>query len=257
MRYFIEIAYKGTKYHGWQVQANAYTVQEAFNRALGTLLKEDVETLGSGRTDTGVHASQQFVHVDTNKHLQTHPHLYQLNALLPADIVAKNIFPVAANAHARFDALSRSYEYRISPEKNPFLKDMCYLYTKPLDVAAMNEAAALLLTYEDFTCFSRVKTDVNHFLCTIHEACWKNSGDLLIFYIRANRFLRGMVRAIVGTLLEVGLHKLTLDGFEQVLMSKDRKAAGRSVPPDGLFLTNVQYDEQLLKGSEEMLGNSL
>ncbi|QHT70071.1 tRNA pseudouridine(38-40) synthase TruA [Rhodocytophaga rosea] len=251
MRYFIEIAYKGTKYHGWQIQANAYTVQEAFNRALSTLLKEDAATIGSGRTDTGVHASQQYIHVDTSKPLQTHPHLYQLNALLPADIVAKNIIPVAAKAHARFDAISRSYEYRISLQKNPFLKDMSYLYTKPLDVAAMNEAAGILLRYEDFTCFSRVKTDVNHFLCTIHEACWKNSGDLLIFYIRANRFLRGMVRAIVGTLMEVGLHRLSLEGFEQVLLSKNRSAAGRSVPPDGLFLTSVVYDERIFERNDK------
>jgi tRNA pseudouridine38-40 synthase len=178
-----------------------------------------------------------------------------LNALLPADIVVKNIIPVAENAHARFDALSRSYEYRISLQKDPFLKDMSYLYTKPLDVTAMNEAATLLLTYDDFTCFSRVKTDATHFLCTIHEACWKNSGDLLIFYIRANRFLRGMVRAIVGTLMEVGLHRLSLEGFEQVLLSKDRRSAGRSVPPDGLFLTNVRYDEQLFKGDEQNQGN--
>jgi tRNA pseudouridine38-40 synthase len=247
VRYFIEIAYKGTKYHGWQIQANAYTVQEAFNRALSTLVKEEVDTIGSGRTDTGVHASQQFVHVDTSKILQIHPHLYQLNALLPADIVAKNIFPVAEKAHARFDALSRSYEYRISLQKNPFLKDMSYLYTKPLDVVAMNEAAALLCKHEDFTSFSRVKTDVNHFLCTIEEAYWKNTGEQLIFYIRANRFLRGMVRAIVGTLLDVGLHKLTIDGFEQIIISKDRRLAGRSVPPDGLFLTSVVYDERILK----------
>jgi tRNA pseudouridine38-40 synthase len=247
VRYFIELAYKGTHYHGWQIQANAHTVQAAFNRALSTLLKEQTDTIGSGRTDTGVHALQQFVHLDTHKPLHNHPHVYQLNALLPDDIVVKQILPVAGTAHARFDALSRRYEYRISLQKNPFLKDMSYLFTKPLDVTAMNEAALLLLQYEDFTSFSRVKTDVNHFLCKIYEACWKNSGDLLIFYIRANRFLRGMVRAIVGTLLEVGLHKLTIHGFEQVIIGKDRRLAGRTVPPDGLFLTQVQYHENIFK----------
>lgn len=247
VRYFIELAYKGTKYHGWQIQANAHTVQAALHKALSTLLKEEVDTIGSGRTDTGVHALQQFVHLDTNKPLHPHPHIYQLNALLPADIVVKNIFPVARETHARFDAISRSYEYRISPHKNPFLTDMCYLYTKPLDLEAMNEAAALLLTHQDFTSFSLVKTEVNHFICYIYEAYWQKSGDLTVFYIRANRFLRGMVRAIVGTLLEVGLHRLTIEGFEQIIQHKDRRVAGRAVPPEGLFLTHVQYEPYITR----------
>lgn len=245
MRYFIELAYRGTKYHGWQIQANAYAVQAAFNQAVSTLLKSNVETIGSSRTDTGVHALQQFVHLDTDKLLKSHPHVYQLNALLPPDIVIKNIFPVTDNAHSRFDAVSRNYEYRISTKKNPFLTDLCYLYTKPLDMAAMNEASKLLLTHQDFTSFSRVKTDVNHFLCTIYEAYWKISGDLIIFHIRANRFLRGMVRAIVGTLMEVGLHRLTINEFEQIIINKDRKLAGRAVPPQGLFLTHVKYDDTI------------
>ena len=249
MRYFIELAYRGTNYHGWQIQANAHTVQAAFNQALNTLLKENIETIGSGRTDTGVHALQQFVHLNTDKLLQENPHIYQLNALLPPDIVVKKIFQVSETAHSRFDALSRSYEYRISTKKNPFLTDLCYLYTKPLDMAAMNKASELLLAHQDFTSFSRVKTDVNHFLCTIYEACWKTSGELIIFYIRANRFLRGMVRAIVGTLMEVGLAKMTIDEFEQIILKRDRKLAGRAVPPQGLFLTHVQYEDTIFSST--------
>ncbi len=243
MRYFIELAYRGTHYHGWQIQANAHTVQETLNKALQTLLKEEVSTIGSGRTDTGVHAAQQFVHVDTQKPLQAQPHIYQLNALLPPDIVIKQIWQVSDKAHARFDAVSRTYEYRISTEKNPFLADLCYLYTKPLDIWDMNKAAALLLQYTDFESFSKVKTDVNHFHCQIVEAKWQSQGDLFIFNITANRFLRGMVRAIVGTLLEVGIGKLTIAQFEDVINAKDRKNAGRSVPPAGLFLTKVQYKD--------------
>jgi tRNA pseudouridine38-40 synthase len=247
LRYFIELAYRGTNYHGWQIQANALSVQEAFNKALSTLLKEDVMTIGSGRTDTGVHALQQFVHFDTEKQVFPHPHIYQLNALLPSDIVVKEIYQVSAHAHARFDAVARSYEYRISTCKNPFLPDMYYLYTKPLDINQMNEAALLLLQYTDFECFSLVKTDVNHFNCQIYMARWEVSNELLIFYIQANRFLRGMVRAIVGTLTEVGLGKLSIAGFEKIIQSKDRKKAGRAMPPGGLFLTQVQYKEAIEK----------
>ena len=171
MRYFIELAYRGTRYHGWQIQANALSVQETFNKALSTLLKEEVTTIGSGRTDTGVHALQQYVHFDTEKQLLPHPHIYQLNALLPPDIVVKQIHQVSAKAHARFDAVSRSYEYRISTTKNPFLPDMYYLYTKPLDINNMNTAASILLKHTDFESFSLVKTDVNHFLLNHAKLC--------------------------------------------------------------------------------------
>lgn len=243
LRYFIELAYRGTKYHGWQIQANAISVQETFNKVLGTLLKEEVSTIGSGRTDTGVHAMQQFVHFDTEKVLLPHPHIYQLNALLPPDIVVKQIYQVSAKAHARFDAVARSYEYRISTSKNPFLPDMSYLYTKPLDIATMNEAALILVKYTDFESFSLVKTEVNHFNCQIYKAFWEVSGDLLLFHIQANRFLRGMVRAIVGTLIDVGMGKRSTAEFENIIQSKDRRKAGRAVPPQGLFLTRVQYKD--------------
>ncbi len=241
MRYFIELAYRGTRYHGWQIQANALSVQEAFNKSLSTLLKEEVTTIGSGRTDTGVHALQQYVHFDTEKVLLPHPHIYQLNALLPPDIVVKQIFNVSDKAHARFDAVARSYEYRISTCKDPFLTDMSYLYTKLLDISQMNEAASILLQHTDFESFSLVKTDVSHFKCQIYKAQWEVSGERVIFFIQANRFLRGMVRAIVGTLMDVGLRKLSIQEFEEIIQSKDRRKAGRAVPPQGLFLTQVQY----------------
>ncbi len=245
-RYFLEVAYNGTNYHGWQMQANAHTVQAELNRALETLLRQPVETLGSGRTDTGVHATQQFVHLDCESDLTAGSFLHSLNALLPPDVVANSIFAVSQTAHARFDAISRSYEYRICHEKNPFLPKMCYRYRVHPDVIAMNAAARLLLQYEDFECFSKVKTDVNTFHCTITRAEWVYEGRLLVFHISANRFLRGMVRAIVGTLLEVGEGKMTVAQFEQIILSKDRKKAGRAVPPEGLFLTRVEYPAEVL-----------
>ncbi|MCU0354463.1 MAG: tRNA pseudouridine(38-40) synthase TruA [Cytophagales bacterium] len=247
MRYFLELAYNGTRYHGWQVQANAHTVQAELNRALETLLRHPADTLGSGRTDTGVHAEQQFVHFDTEVELKPVPFLHSLNALLPPDISAGGLWPVAADAHARYDAFSRSYQYRICHEKNPFLQKMCYRYSVRPDVARMNKAAVALLRHTDFECFSKVKTDVNHFRCTVTEAFWQYEGTLLVFRITANRFLRGMVRAVVGTLLEVGEGRLDAAGFEEIVLAKDRTRAGRAVPPEGLFLTKVEYPTDVLK----------
>ncbi len=223
------------------MQANAHSVQAELNQALQRLLRHPVETIGSGRTDTGVHAQQQFVHLDTHFPLSDDAHLYTLNALLPPDIVIKKIIPVPEQAHARFDAIARSYEYRISRTKDPFREGLCYFYRRQPDVGAMNQAAGLLLKYTDFESFSRVHTEVNHFNCTITEAYWKEEADLLIFHISANRFLRGMVRAIVGTVLAVGEGKLTVARFEEIIRHKDRKKAGHAVPPQGLFLTRVQY----------------
>jgi tRNA pseudouridine38-40 synthase len=237
----MEIAYRGTNYHGWQIQENAHTVQAAINQALTTILRHPIETIGSGRTDTGVHATQQFLHLDTPLTLTNQQHLHRLNALLPADIVIRDIFPVADMAHARFDANLRSYEYRICLYKNPFLENQCYYFYKPLHTSVMNEAANKLLFYTDFQSFSRVKTDVNHFNCQVTEAIWKQENDLLVFHISANRFLRGMVRAIVGTLIEVGLGRISVDEFEEIILSKDRRRAGMAVAPEGLFLTSVQY----------------
>jgi tRNA pseudouridine38-40 synthase len=247
MRYFLELAYRGTAYHGWQIQANAHTVQAELQQAMQTVLRQPVETVGSGRTDTGVHALQQFVHFDLTEPLDRLPNLVmRMNALLPEDITVKAIYPVAPDAHARFDADFRRYEYRISPVKNPFLTDISYHFYRPLQVDRMNEAAALLLHHEDFECFSRVHTEVNHFRCRITEARWEprldaSQTELLVFHIQADRFLRGMVRAIVGTLLQVGLGKCDIADVESIILSKDRKKAGQAVPPQGLFLTQVGY----------------
>lgn len=240
-RYFLDIAYNGTRYHGWQLQANAHSVQAELNQALATLLRQPVETLGSGRTDAGVHATQQMVHLDMETDIAPDRFLHSLNALLPPDITANSIFAVAQTAHARFDAVSRSYEYRICHRKNPFLQHLCYRYGVRPDVGRMNEVAQLLLLHHDFECFSRVHTDVKNFRCMITRAFWRHEGDLLVFHISANRFLRGMVRAVVGTLLEVGEGRMDTAGFGAVLQSCDRRRAGRAVPPEGLFLTRVEY----------------
>ena len=242
MRYFIELSYKGTHYHGWQIQENAESVQAVLNRVLETLLRQPVETLGSGRTDTGVHATQQFAHFDLPDPVPDLLQLtYKLNALLPPDIAIKRVFPVADAVHARFDARSRSYEYRITTQKSPFLKDLAYFFPHPLALDKMNEAAAILIGTQDFASFSKVHTDVNNFICTVTEARWEAQGSLLVFHISANRFLRGMVRAIVGTLLEVGQAKLQVPDFEEIIKQKNRQAARRNAPPEGLFLTQIRY----------------
>jgi tRNA pseudouridine38-40 synthase len=241
VRYFIKLAYRGTRYHGWQVQPNAPSVQGELDRALQTILRHSVETVGSGRTDAGVHAAKQIVHLDTPVPLHNDRHRYPLNALLPPDISVQGIFPVADAAHARYDALSRSYEYHIISRKDPFRHGLSYFYHRNADVARMNEAAARLPLHQDFQSFSKVQTDVNHFRCTLKEAFWTQAGDEMVFHVTANRFLRGMVRALVGTLLEVGEGKLSVDGFENVIRSRDRGRAGRAVPPEGLFLTDVTY----------------
>lgn len=245
MRYFLDLAYNGTNYHGWQVQPNAITVQEELETALSKLLRKPIGVVGSGRTDTGVHAEQQLVHIDVEEELDIQSLQFKLNCMLPPDVAVKKIFPVTEQAHARFSALSRSYEYRISPQKNPFLQKLSYVSMHPLDVAAMNEAAALMLEWEDFECFSKVHTEVKHFRCNVMRAEWVEKEDQLIFHVTANRFLRNMVRAIVGTLLEVGRHKMDLQEFREVLESRDRAKAGRSAPAQGLFLVKVEYPEKI------------
>ena len=214
MRYFLEFSYAGTNYHGWQRQPNAVSVQEVLEHALSTLLKETISLLASGRTDTGVHARQMFAHFDGKLSLETFQQLvYQLNQFLPQDIVVHSLREVKAEAHARFDALSRSYEYHIALGKTPFGNSMHYRINQDLDLEAMNEAAAILLEYEDFECFSKSRTDVKTFLCDISYAQWSKTKNGYIFTITANRFLRNMVRAIVGTLIEIGLKKKDKDSF--------------------------------------------
>lgn len=245
LRYFIELAYKGTQYHGWQIQANSNSVQGEINKALSIILREDVETIGSGRTDTGVHATQQFAHFDTWRELKARTFIHSMNSLLPHDIVIKNLYRVPDEAHTRFDAIQRSYEYRIARLKNPFLHQQCYIFPGELAIDKMNAAARLLLQHTDFESFSKVKTEVYTFNCTINRAEWEQTADLLIFHISANRFLRGMVRAITGTLLEVGLGRLSIEEFGSIIQAKNRQAAGRALPPEGLFLTEVQYPKDL------------
>jgi tRNA pseudouridine38-40 synthase len=242
MRYFLELAYKGSSYHGWQIQKNAISVQQKVNEALSTILRKEITTIGSGRTDTGVHAEQQFVHFDFDEIDDPEQLIHKLNSLFPVDIVAFSLRKSREDSNARFDAISRSYEYRIVKKRNPFLHQMSYLFTQELDVVKMNVAALLLLDHKDFESFSKVKTDANNFLCNITNATWLTEGeDKLVFHISANRFLRGMVRAIVGTLLEVGTGRLSVAEFEKIIVQKNRKAAGRAVPAEGLFLTKVEY----------------
>ena len=240
-RYFLEIAYKGTRYHGWQIQANAHTVQEEINSALSVVLRKPIATMGSGRTDTGVHARQQFLHFDFNKELNGQDLLKRLNAVLPKDIAALDLREVRPDAHARFDAEWRRYEYQIYFGKNPFDEGLAWQFFTRLNIDQMKTAAELLLSHRDFECFSKVKTAVNHFDCEIKKVYWEQKGQHLIFHITANRFLRGMVRAIVGTLVEVGKEKLSLDGFKAVLASKNRRMAGSSVPACGLYLCQIFY----------------
>lgn len=240
MRYLAEIAYRGTAYHGWQRQDNATSVQQVVEEALTTILRTNTSITGSGRTDTGVHCKRQFFHFETETDLAD-KFVYQLNNYLPKDISIGTVRAVNDSGHARFSATSRSYEYHISRVKNPFEIDLSFFYSRELNVTTMNEAAALLIGMQDFEAFSKVKTDVNTFDCDITNARWAQEGEHLVFYISANRFLRGMVRAIVGTLLQVGLGKLTVAEFDGVIQSRNRKKAGASAPAHGLYLTDVGY----------------
>ena len=245
MRYFIRLAYKGTNYCGWQVQLNANTVQAELDKALSLLLSGKIETLGCGRTDTGVHAADFFAHFDCEKEIDAAQLVYKLNKLLPNDIVIKEIRPVKDDAHARFDATAREYKYYVTRSKNPFTQGMAWYYFADLNVAAMNEAAAYLLTIEDFKAFSKAHTDVKTTLCKVTVAQWTEENGQLVFTIAANRFLRNMVRAIVGTLTDVGRGKITLEEFKQIAQSLDRKEAGESAPAEGLFLTRIDYPEEI------------
>ena len=243
MRYFLEFSYKGTAYNGWQKQNNALGVQQVLEEALAKVLRLPIEITGSSRTDTGVHAEQQFAHFDLEKAIEdTALIIYKLNGLIPRDIAVRRIIPVADDINSRFAATHRKYEYRITKHKNPFLTDLSYMLRAELNVDLMNEAAALLLKHNDFESFSKIHTQVNNFRCTITEAVWVDSEDMLIFHIRANRFLRGMVRALVGTLLDVGKGKRTVADFEEVILAKNRKVAGAQAPAEGLFLVEVGYD---------------
>lgn len=245
MRYFFEIAYHGGHYHGWQSQHNAIGVQTVVENVMSKILRTPVQIVGSGRTDTGVHCEQQFFHTDLSAELDPDQLLLNLNSFLPGDIAIKSIKPVRSDASARYDAVERTYRYEITRVKNPFRQGLSWHYFKALEIENMNKAAALLLGEHDFECFSKVKTDVNHFLCEVKKAGWVEKSDRLIFTISANRFLRGMVRAIVGTLLDVGTGKITQEEFAAILQGRDRKRAGANVPAQGLYLERVKYPSRI------------
>lgn len=250
MRYFIELAYNGKNYHGWQIQENAHSVQQELQNKIGVLLKQDTELVGCGRTDTGVHASQFFAHFDCVDEISKPEKLvYQLNALLSDDIAVYRIFEVAPDLHARFSAIEREYEYLISTRPTPFLNELSWTWYRIPDIDKMNSAAALLLNHSDFECFSKVHTQVKTFNCDVRKAEWNWKEDgLLSFQISADRFLRNMVRAIVGTLMDVGQGKISLDEFKKILLSGNRSAAGQSVPARGLYLRRISYPDFLQKG---------
>ena len=242
MRYFITLSFDGTAYHGWQIQPHSVSVQEELQKALSTLLRMPVEVVGAGRTDTGVHARKMVSHFDINAELDCQQLVYKLNKLLPRDIAVQHVEQVSDDMHARFSAKSRTYHYYVHLGKNPFLRSYSWqLYGNP-DFELMNRAAAVLMEYTDFTSFSKVNTDTKTNDCTITEAHWDRVGEgQWRFTITANRFLRNMVRAIVGTLMEVGRGRMTIEQLRQVIEAKDRCRAGDSVPGNALFLVDVKY----------------
>jgi tRNA pseudouridine38-40 synthase len=239
-RYFLEVSYRGTNYSGFQVQENAVSIQEEVEKALAVFFRKPVILTGSSRTDAGVHAHQNFFHFDYESVI-AEKSLYNLNAILPADIVIRRLLPVHPKAHCRFDALSREYYYYVYRDKNPFLQDRAYYFPYTLDKGKLQAAAGVILRHTDFTAFSKRNTQVKTFECSIQESYWVEENDSLVYYVKANRFLRGMVRGLVGTMLQVGRGKLSLDEFEQVLKSKDNRLADFSAPGHGLFLFQVNF----------------
>lgn len=244
MRFFIELSYKGTNYHGWQEQPNANTVQAEINRALSTILNTNIEVIGAGRTDTGVHANQMFAHFDCDIDFDIQNLMFKLNSFLPSDIAIKDIFKVKEDANCRFDALSRTYQYHIIQKKDPFNKT-AYFLQNDLDIKAMNEACKYIIGKQDFTSFSKVNTQTFTNNCDVMFAKWELVNNKIIFTIKADRFLRNMVRAIVGTLLDVGFGKIIAADVAKIIAAKDRSKSGVSVPAHALFLTEVKYPNKI------------
>jgi len=247
-RYFLEVSYKGTHYSGFQTQQNANTIQDEVEKALAILHGKSILLTGSSRTDAGVHALQNFFHFDTDISVNqwkgivnTNDIAYKLNAILPADIVAKKLIEVDGNTHCRFDAISREYNYYIYQQKNPFLNDRAFFFPYKLDFEKMQAAATIIKEYTDFTSFSKRNTQTKTFLCNIVESCWFQEDKCLIYNVKSNRFLRGMVRALTATILKVGRGKLSLDEFRNIITMKDCTKASFAVPPQGLFLLKVEY----------------
>ena len=242
MRYFITLSYDGTRFHGWQVQPNGISVQGELQKALSLILREEIAVTGAGRTDAGVHASMMIAHFDTIKEFDCHQLCYKLNRLLPQDIAIQRIEPVDEDLHARFSATSRTYHYFIHTYKSPFLRHYSCEMHYELDFKKMNEAAMILMEYEDFGAFCKSHSDVKTTLCKVTHAEWKELKDgEWRFEISANRFLRNMVRAVVGTLVEVGRGRLSLDDFRHVIEGKRRTEAGESMPGNALFLVDIKY----------------
>jgi tRNA pseudouridine38-40 synthase len=245
-RYFIRLAYNGSQYHGWQLQDNAITVQAVVNDAVSKIFGQQINVVGCGRTDTGVHAREYYVHFDLQFIIQDKDvYLRKLNGFLPNDISIFEIIPVIGDAHTRFDAISRTYQYVISRKKDPFNQDFSWFVYGDIDIKKLNEAASVLFDYTDFTSFSKVNTDTKTNNCKIKFAQWEEKNNLLIFTITADRFLRNMVRAIVGTLMDIGRGKNNIEGLRKIIESKNRSNAGYSVPAKGLFLTKVEYPKNL------------
>ena len=244
-RYFIHLAYNGANFNGWQTQPNLPTVQETLEKALSTLLRQKIAVVGCGRTDTGVHASDFYAHFDAEGDVDCGQLVFKFNNLLPPDIAIFDIFPVAANAHARFDATARTYQYHVSDHRLPFRQGQyCRIYFRP-DIDKLNEAARVLMEYEDFTSFAKLHTQVKTNICHLTHAEWTEEEGGWVFTIRSNRFLRNMVRSVTGTLLDVGRGKLSIDGMREIIEKKDRCAAGVSMPACGLFLTKVDYPGEM------------
>ena len=248
-RFFIQLSFKGTNYHGWQSQPNANTIQAEIEKALATLTNELTETTGAGRTDAGVHARNYIAHFDTDHNLAKDPadFAYKLNAILPGDISVHKIIPVIPDAHARYSAISRTYEYTISRVKDPFNPEFSWYYPLPLEFSAMNEASAVLKNFTDFTSFSKLHSDVKTNNCKVFEASWTIEDSKMVFTIKADRFLRNMVRAIVGTMIDIGKGRLKVFDLQNVIEGKNRSLAGFSVPAQGLMLCEIEYPEEVLK----------
>lgn len=245
-RYFIEVFYKGTNYSGFQIQQNSNSIQAEVEKALKIFFKEDFLLTGSSRTDAGVHARSNYFHFDSGNLRLTDPEnimrgVYNLNAILPADIVIKQIFEVAPGAHCRFDAITRQYKYYIYSNKNPFLSDIAYYYPYKLEIDLLKEVAAKVLLFKDFSSFSKRNTQVKSFICNVITSSWLREADTLVYTVEANRFLRGMVRGLVGTMLKVGTGRLSPQDFINIIESKNSSLADFSAPPQGLFLNKVNY----------------
>ena len=243
-RYFIKLAYDGARYHGWQIQENAVTVQEVITRAVRLIWLKDFKMTGCGRTDTGVNAREFFAHFDLEEKKspdELTELTYRLNRYLPNDIMIYSIFPVKPGLHSRYDAISRTYEYHIHTRKDPFLNQFSWYFHQQLDIDLMNRGGEVIAEYDDFTSFSKANVKRKTNLCTVSTAKWEMTDHRLIFTITANRFLHDMVRAIVGTMLDLGQHKITLEDLRLIITGKDRCKAGESVPAKGLFLTRVEY----------------